>query len=754
VNSRDEDFNVRLGRIRDRGGGKSFVDQVLRAARKAGHGGSYTAGSRRFPRHGHSTFGRGRAAFGRGRLFAGHSRVVVKARVVRHRGRAFRSAPLSAHIAYLERDGVSRDGEKAHMFGAAEDRSDAAAFARRGHDDRHHFRFIVSPEDAAEMTDLKAFTRDLVAQMERDLGTRLDWVAVDHWNTDNPHVHLLVRGIAEDGSDLVISRDYISHGLRFRAEDLVSAELGPKPEHEIRSSLEREVEAERWTRLDVAIRMAADETGFIDLRPDNPGANDPEVRRLAIGRLQRLERMGLTTAAGPAQWMVGLDAEHSLRDLGLRGDIIKTMHRSFTERGQDRGIADYVIDTGRPALPIIGRLVDKGLHDELTGEAYAVIDGTDGRAHYVRLRGIEAFEHAPPIGGIVEVRQFGGPDDPRPTLVLANRSDVDLAAQVTARGATWLDHRLVERQPMPLAMGDRPATLYLVVPPSDISRTKPLIRLVLNQIGRRLTEELHAKNRRHRVLLMLDEFPALGRFDFFESALAFMAGYGLKSFLIAQSLNQIEKAYGPNNSILDNCHVRVCFATNDERTAKRVSDALGISTELRAMKNYAGHRLSPWLGHLMVSRQETARPLLTAGEVMQLPPSDELVLMSGCPPIRAKKARYFEDRRFAERILPPPKLGRMSEPPAPDEWSSLPPRRPVATPLDEIDEREDTANSGLRREPELPDHLAIAKETTVSAPSKEFAVTDDSVLQARVLSQQMRGLARQAALDPGDGLGL
>ena len=173
-----------------------------------------------------------------------------------------------------------------------------------------------------------------------------------------------------------------------------------------------------------------------------------------------------------------------------------------------------------------------------------------------------------------------------------------------------------------------PVTLYLVVPPSDINRTKPLIRLILNQIGRRLTEDLQTDDRHHRVLLMLDEFPALGRLDFFESALAFMAGYGLKSFLIAQSLNQIEKAYGPNNSILDNCHVRVSFATNDERTAKRVSDALGTATELRAMKNYAGHRLSPWLGHLMVSRQETARPLLTPGEVMQLPPTDEVVMVA------------------------------------------------------------------------------------------------------------------------------
>jgi type IV secretion system protein VirD4 len=170
-----------------------------------------------------------------------------------------------------------------------------------------------------------------------------------------------------------------------------------------------------------------------------------------------------------------------------------------------------------------------------------------------------------------------------------------------------------------------------------------------------LTEELNARSDRRRLLLLLDEFPALGRLDFFESALAFMAGYGLKAFLIAQSLNQIEKAYGANNAILDNCHVRVAFATNDERTAKRVSDALGTATEMRAMKNYAGHRLSPWLGHLMVSRQETARPLLTPGEVMQLPQDEEIVLISGAPPIRARKARYYEDARFNARILPPPR---------------------------------------------------------------------------------------------------
>ncbi len=272
-----------------------------------------------------------------------------------------------------------------------------------------------------------------------------------------------------------------------------------------------------------------------------------------------------------------------------------------------------------------------------------------------------------------------------------------------------------------LVADSKPATLYLVVPPSDISRTKPLIRLVLNQIGRRLTEDLHAKDRCHRMLMMLDEFPALGRLDFFESALAFMAGYGIKAFLIAQSLNQIERAYGPNNSILDNCHVRVSFATNDERTAKRVSDALGTATEMRAMKNYAGSRLSPWLGHLMVSRSETARPLLTPGEIMQLPPTDEIVMAASTPPVRAKKARYYEDTRFRERVLPPPDPQACGPSPRTDGWSSLAPRKPDTMLLAEVEKAEqDKANSGLRREPELPEHVAIAPETAGPKPADEL----------------------------------
>ncbi|MCU4161402.1 DUF3363 domain-containing protein [Acidiphilium sp. AL] len=454
--SREEnDFRVRPGHVRSTRApkAKSFIAQVLTAARNAGPAIPPLPGKGRSFTPGRSSFGRGRAAFSRSRLFSPARRVVVKARVVRHQSQRFRSAPLSAHLSYLKREGVSREGERGVMFNAETDRADDRAFAKRCEDDRHHFRFIVSPEDAGEMTDLKAFTRDLARQMEADLGTKLDWVAVDHWNTDNPHVHLLVRGVDETGADLVISRDYISRGLRSRAGDLVSIELGPKPEHTIRSALEQEVDADRWTRLDVEIRFAADETGLVDLRPAQAGPDDPELRRLMVCRMQKLERMGLAAETGSGQWMVGLEAEQTLRGLGMRGDIIKTMHRAFTERGHDRGIGDYVIDAASSESPIIGRLVDKGLHDELTGEAYAVIDGTDGRAHHVRFRGIEAFEHAPPLGGIVEVRRFEGQDDRQPTLMLATRSDFDLDRQVNAPGATWLDHRLVERQPMPLAMG-------------------------------------------------------------------------------------------------------------------------------------------------------------------------------------------------------------------------------------------------------------------------------------------------------------
>ncbi|MBH9401155.1 conjugal transfer protein TraG [Pseudomonas aeruginosa] len=329
-------------------------------------------------------------------------------------------------------------------------------------------------------------------------------------------------------------------------------------------------------------------------------------------------------------------------------------------------------------------------------------------------------------------------------------------AEVTSR----CDWRIAD-----LIAAEHPVSLYLVVPPSDISRTKPLIRLILNQIGRRLTESLDGSDgieRRHKLLLMLDEFPALGRLDFFETALAFMAGYGIRSFLIAQSLNQIDKAYGQNHSILDNCHVRVTFATNDERTAKRISETLGTATERRAQRNYAGHRLAPWLGHLMVSRQETARPLLTPGEVMQLPPDEAVVMVSSVAPIKAKKLRYYADGNFKRRVLPPPALAGAqyadAPPLRPDDWSGLAipptPAVPATASADGLGNLA-AAGGGPHRQPELSEAVAYAPE--LAAPAADLALLDDDDLPLplpRQLDPAMQRTARLASLDPNDGIEL
>jgi type IV secretion system protein VirD4 len=261
--------------------------------------------------------------------------------------------------------------------------------------------------------------------------------------------------------------------------------------------------------------------------------------------------------------------------------------------------------------------------------------------------------------------------------------------------------------------------------------------------------------RKHQLLMMLDEFPALGRLDFFETSLAFMAGYGVRAFLIAQSLNQIEKAYGEHNSILDNCHVRVAFATNDERTARRISDALGIATEQRAMRNYAGHRLAPWLAHVMVSRQETARPLLTTGEVMQLPPADELVLVSGMAPIRAKKLRYYEDRNFTGRVMPPPQLGDgdYADRPQgrPDDWTGM-----VRAPDSRLGRTEDeptAANDegGLQQQR----HPGIEEKPVKAESAKQLELPDldrddpDAAADKKMMDRVRTSLVRADGINQG-----
>jgi type IV secretory pathway VirD2 relaxase len=440
--TRDDDLRVRPGRIGDVRAprrARSFLAQALAATQKAG---SFQHGTQR-PTSSRSTFGRGRAAAlqARSRLRADSRVVTIKARVVRH---GTRGAPLSTHISYLRRDGVTRDGAPGRMFDATGD-ADHRAFAERCEGDRHHFRFIVSPEDAAELADLRAYARDLMATAERDLGTKLDWVAVDHWNTEHPHIHVLVRGRADDGENLVISRDYISDGLRASAVDLATLELGPRTEQDIRQSIERETQAERWTSLDRDLtRHAADR--IIDLRP-MPGAGDRTDSALRIGRLRTLERLGLAEPLGPAQWRLADELERRLRALAERGDIIKRMHRELTGRGWDRGAERYVIDGERST--VVGRLVARSLDDELAGTAFAIVDGVDGRAHHLRFRDLDAAGDAAP-GAVVELRHFTDAKGHQRSA-LAVRSDLSIEAQVTAKGATWLDRRLLDRAPSDLS---------------------------------------------------------------------------------------------------------------------------------------------------------------------------------------------------------------------------------------------------------------------------------------------------------------
>ncbi|MFZ5783309.1 MAG: relaxase/mobilization nuclease domain-containing protein [Pseudomonadota bacterium] len=446
--SGEDDFRIRPGRIRSSGSQRArpFIAQALAAAQKAGgrvsRSGRITSGNR-------SRFGRGaRASVQANRLLTDRSRgAVIKTRVVRHTARA---APLAAHLGYLRREGVTRDGEKARLFGPETDDADPKAFAERCQDDRHHFRFIVSPEDAVEMFDLKTFTRELMGQMEKDLGTKLDWVGVDHWNTEHPHVHVIVRGRADDGQDLVISRDYIKEGMRARAQDLITQELGPRTDHEIRRTLERQIDTERWTQLDRQLARDGYRTGVIDLAP-HPDRQPDEFHALKVGRLRKLESLGLADQIGPGQWVLSENAEATLRELGERGDIIKRIHRGLIERGIERGASAYVLAGESLDDPVIGRLVDRGLDDELKGTAYAVVDGVDGRTHHIKLPDLDAAADSAP-GSIVELRKF---DDARGRrrVALAVRSDLSVEQQVTATGATWLDRQAIAREPVALGGG-------------------------------------------------------------------------------------------------------------------------------------------------------------------------------------------------------------------------------------------------------------------------------------------------------------
>ena len=390
-NSPGEDrFRIRLGKPKQRG--DTFIAQVLRQAGKA----SNATGGKRGKAPG-SRLGRGHTAarFTGQTLSPSSRRATVKVRLVYLQQASGRSTV--GHLRYIEREGVDRQGGPGHAYGPLTDEADTAAFEERGRGDRHQFRFIVSPEDAGQLEDLRTYTRHLMQRMEADLGTRLDWVAVDHWNTDNPHTHVVLRGKDDTGKDLIISQEYITRGMRERAAGLATEWLGPRTELEIQRTLAREVEQERWTSLDRTLQREAVD-GLVKIeRFDAPKLQ--RQRLLLVGRLQRLQRMGLATETQPGTWAVHADAEKTLRALGERGDIIRTMQRAMG--GRQRELA--VFQPGQDSRSIIGRVAGKGLADELYDRGYLVVDGADGKAHYVALPPRTELAQYP-VGAVVEVK--------------------------------------------------------------------------------------------------------------------------------------------------------------------------------------------------------------------------------------------------------------------------------------------------------------------------------------------------------------
>ncbi|WP_414442136.1 relaxase/mobilization nuclease domain-containing protein [Burkholderia sp. 22PA0106] len=395
MSQRDDDhFRVRPGAPKQRG--DAYVNKVLRQANKAGAKLGKTAG--KVGQRPGSRLGRGHVAArfaGRG-LGANARRVTIKMRLVNLTQAGPRST--AAHLRYIEREGVDRQGGAGHAYGPTTDDADLEAFKERGEGDRHQFRFIVSPEDAEQLDDLRTYTRHLMARMEADLGTRLEWVAVDHWNTDNPHTHVVLRGKDDTGKDLIISRDYIAEGMRRRASELATEWLGPRTELEMQRAMLREVERERWTGLDRSLQREAGDDGLVRVER----FADPRLQRqrqVLIGRLQHLQRMGLATEQPPGTWAVHADAEPTLRAMGARGDIIRTMQRAMS--GQQRELA--VFEPGSDGRTLIGRVTGKGLADELYDKGYLIVDGTDGKAHYVALPPRSELEQYP-TGAVVEVK--------------------------------------------------------------------------------------------------------------------------------------------------------------------------------------------------------------------------------------------------------------------------------------------------------------------------------------------------------------
>jgi type IV secretory pathway VirD2 relaxase len=422
----EDDFELRLGRMRAKGGRRTrkFLHRVLAAANLA-RGGAIIFGRRRGftgSRIGRGA-GVGRVLSARDRYAAFRQRrVIIKSRIVRLAGKAMDGA--RAHLRYVERDGTTRDGQRGQLYCAEADKFDGKAFLDRQSGDRHQFRFIVSPEDGAEYDDLKPLTRRLMARMEEDLGTSLDWVAVDHYNTGHPHTHIIVRGKDLSGKDLIIARDYIAYGMRERACELVDLDLGPRSDDAIELRLRAEVGQERLTSIDRNLMRNADAEGLV-----SGSGRDAFDQTIRVGRLKKLERLGLAAPIGAMRWRLAPELADTLRRVGERGDIIRTMQRAYAGRGSVPALADQSIyDPAAPdARPIVGRVIQRGLSDELNDRHFLLVEATDGRTHYVEIgKGENVEPHA--NGAIVRIE---------PVPMGIREADRTVAAVAAANGGRY-----------------------------------------------------------------------------------------------------------------------------------------------------------------------------------------------------------------------------------------------------------------------------------------------------------------------------
>jgi type IV secretory pathway VirD2 relaxase len=435
---RDE-FEPKLGKI---GHGRRkretpYLRKVLNAAYKSGFSAKRKSGfTGKYIGRGHATGALAAAGF----FPKGQRRVLVKVRIGK-----LRSGDLGApraHLRYLQRDGVTREGEPGQVYSKDLDIADGGEFTERCEGDRHQFRIIVSPEDAAQMESLKPFVRDLMTRMERDLGTELDWVAVDHHNTGHPHSHIIIRGKDDLGKDLIMTRDYVSHGIRHQAQDLVTLELGPEIEYDRQLKLAREVDAERFTRLDrTLLNQAQDNLLVVNAMPPA----DTMAHAAQMGRLRKLQSYGLAQERQTGVWEFSPNTETRLRALGQRLDIISTMHRAMRETGIDRPAGSFSIYHG--GKPVIGRVAATGLADELTDHRFVIIDGADGNVHYADIGNVKP-ELMPERGMIASLEGSMNEASHKQSNRIRILSYLNLEKLVEADGATWLDKELLSKQPL------------------------------------------------------------------------------------------------------------------------------------------------------------------------------------------------------------------------------------------------------------------------------------------------------------------